>query len=191
MRNAAFLTSDQLAALGFAHIGEGALIHETCVLVGCEHMSVDAHARIDPFCILSAREPMHIGRYVHIAGHCLLAGAEGITVGDFANISHGVRILSASDDFVASALIGAQVPGDLRAVQSGRVYIGKHACIGANSVVLPKTNVHEGSTVGALSLVRGELTPWGVYAGIPARRMRERDSEGVRRAEAELIRRGG
>ena len=100
MRNAAFLTPDQLAALNFASVGEGTLIHETCVLVGCEQISIGAHVRIDPFCILSAREPVRIGQYVHIAGHCLLAGGEGISIDDFAGISHGVRILSASDDFV-------------------------------------------------------------------------------------------
>jgi galactoside O-acetyltransferase len=190
MRNASFLTADQLAELKFAHLGKGVLIHETCVLVGCEAMSIGDHARIDPFCIVSAREPMHIGRYVHIAGHCLLAGGNGISVDDFSGISHGVRVLSASDDFVASGLIGPQLPNDLRVVQSGRVFLEKHTCIGANGVVLPKSRVCEGSTVGALSLVRGELAPWGVYAGVPAKRLRERDSEGVRRAEAELLRRG-
>jgi acetyltransferase-like isoleucine patch superfamily enzyme len=187
VRNASFLTRAALENLGFASLGKDVLIHETSVLVGCDRISIGDKARIDPFCVVSAREPVSIGAYTHIAAHVGLLGAYGITIEDFVSVSHGARIFSASDDFKAGALIGSQVPDELRAVRSGRVVIERHGCVGANCVVLPGARLREGATVGALSLVRGELEPWTVNAGVPAKPVAKRDRDGVLRAEALLL----
>lgn len=184
MRNARFLTADELMKLDFAEMGENVLIHETVVLVGTEKMRFGSNIRIDPYCVMSADEDVLIGSHVHIAGHVLLSGGAGITLDDFAGISHGAKLLSASDDFTAGALTGPTVPADLRNVQAARIVIGRHAVIGANSVVLPGTQVGDGAMVGALSLARGALEAWKVYAGAPAKVVAVRDKEGVVRAEA-------
>jgi galactoside O-acetyltransferase len=49
--------------------------------------------------------------------------------------------------------------------------------IGAGAVVLPKLTIGEGVSVGALSLVNKTLKPWGVYFGMPVKRLRERSRE--------------
>ena len=46
--------------------------------------------------------------------------------------------------------------------------------IGANSVILPKVTIKEGSAVGALSLVNKSLDAWGIYFGSPAKRFKSR-----------------
>jgi acetyltransferase-like isoleucine patch superfamily enzyme len=51
---------------------------------------------------------------------------------------------------------------------------------------LPGTIVPEGVAIGALSLVRGTLEPWSIYAGVPARRVRARSRDLLKRGE-ELI----
>jgi acetyltransferase-like isoleucine patch superfamily enzyme len=186
MRNARFLTAEELMKLDFAEIGENVLIHETVVLVGTEKMRFGSNIRIDPYCVISADEDLLIGSHVHIAADVLLSGGAGITLSDFAGISHGAKLLSASDDFTAGALTGPTVSADLRNVQAARIVIGRHAVIGANSVVLPGTQVEEGAMVGALSLARGTLEAWKVHAGAPARVVGDRDKEGVLRAEANL-----
>lgn len=186
MRNARFLASEELDGLGFAELGENVLIHETVVLVGAEMMRLGSNIRIDPYCVISAGEDLSIGSHVHIAAHVLLSGGAGITLHDFSGISHGAKLLSASDDFSAGMLTGPTVPEDLRNVQSARIVIGRHAVIGANSVVLPGTLVEDGAMVGALSLARGALEAWKVHAGVPARIVGARDKEGVIRAEASL-----
>jgi galactoside O-acetyltransferase len=186
LRNARFLTGKELDGLGFAEIGENVLIHESAVLVGVERIRLGSNVRIDPFCVISAGEKMSIGSHVHIAGHVLLAGGGGITLHDFSGISHGAKLLSASDDFSEGVLTGPTVPNDLRRVRTDLIVIGRHAVVGANSVVLPGAQVEEGAMIGALSLARGTLKAWKVYAGIPAKVVGHRDKGGVIRAEATL-----
>ena len=189
MRNARFLTSEELSGLGFAEIGANVLIHESVVLVGVEKMRLGSDIRIDPYCLISAGEDVSIGSHVHIAAHVLLSGRAGISLHDFSGISHGARLLSTSDDFSGGVLTGPTVPDDLRNVTGGRISVGRHAVIGANCVVLPGTQVEDGATVGALSLARGTLEAWKVHAGTPARVVGSRDKEGVLRAEASLSQR--
>lgn len=187
MHNADFLPQERLLALGFAYLGKNVRLHSTCVLVGCDKISIDDDARIDPFCIISASELVEIGAYSHIAANVALMGASGISIASFCGVSHGARILSASDDFKAGALLGPQIPDEFRSVRTGRVIIERHGCVGANSVVLPGTKINEGATVGALSLVRGELSPWTVYGGIPAQPVGERDQVGTLDAERRFL----
>jgi galactoside O-acetyltransferase len=186
LRNARFLTGAELDRLGFAEIGENVLVHESAVLVGAERIRFGSNVRVDPFCVISAGEMMSIGSHVHIAAHVLLSGGGGITLHDFSGISHGTKLLSASDDFSAGVLTGPTVPDDLRNVRAEAIVIGRHAVVGANSVVLPGARVEEGATVGALSLARGTLEAWKVHAGVPARIVGNRDREGVLRGEADL-----
>ena len=49
--------------------------------------------------------------------------------------------------------------------------------IGTQSVILPDVTIGEGSSVGAMSLVNRSLEPWGVYFGVPARRLKERSKD--------------
>jgi galactoside O-acetyltransferase len=57
------------------------------------------------------------------------------------------------------------------------VIIGRYAVVGSGSVLLPGTSLGEGSVVGALSLVTKPLEPWGVYSGVPAKRLKNRSRE--------------
>jgi galactoside O-acetyltransferase len=41
-------------------------------------------------------------------------------------------------------------------------------------VILPGVTIGEGASVGALTLVNRSLDPFTIYAGIPARRLRDR-----------------
>jgi galactoside O-acetyltransferase len=54
------------------------------------------------------------------------------------------------------------------------VTIGSYVVIGTGSTVLPGSDVHDGISVGAMSLVTHPLEIPGIYAGIPARFLRAR-----------------
>jgi len=166
--NADFLSDEKLRSLGFKRIGCSVRIHPSCVLIGCERIEIGDHVRIDPFCLISAGESINIGDYVHIAANCSLTGSECINIGPFVGISHGARVFSASDDYSADAVLSPNVPDDVRSVIKAPVTLEEHSCVGAGTVLLPGATLRAGSTVGALSLVRGTLEPWTVYAGIPA-----------------------
>ena len=186
MHNAAYLSRESLERLGFAALGEDVLIHPTCVLVGCERMRIGSHVRIDPFCVVTMSADLVIGDRVHVSAHASLLGAGGIVIGDFACVSHGARVLSSSGDFSGGQICVPLVPPPHRHVVTARIEIGRHAVLGANSVILPGGGLGEGATVGALSLVKTRLKPWTVNAGVPTRVVGRRDREGVLAQERRL-----
>lgn len=177
--NAAYLSDEEVEAIGFGAAGQGAKIHSSCVLVGAANIRLGDFVRIDPFCVITATAPITIGNRVHIASHCSLVGGAGVTIGDYASVSHGARLFSESDDLGASALIGSQVPRERRAILSGRIVLGPHVCIGAGSIVLPGVSVGEGAVTGAFSLVRENLEPWSINVGVPSRAVGRRDRDAV------------
>jgi dTDP-4-amino-4,6-dideoxy-D-glucose acyltransferase len=96
---------------------------------------------------------------------------------DFVNISSRVSIYSSNDDYSGSAMTNPMVPSLYTKVQVGNVKIGKHSIIGSGSVILPDVTIESGVAVGALSLVNQGCRSFGIYAGIPARRIKERRTD--------------
>ncbi|MBV9282958.1 MAG: acyltransferase, partial [Chloroflexi bacterium] len=154
-------------------------IYEMARIVGQDRITIGSHVVIDDLVFIGRHEELVIGNYVHVASHVSITGGGTCFICDFAQISSGVRILSGTDDFSGGGLAGPAVPQELRNVRRGRVAIGAHAIIGANAVVLPDTEVGEGATVGAGSVVVESLEPWGIYAGAPARLIRPRPRERI------------
>jgi acetyltransferase-like isoleucine patch superfamily enzyme len=184
--NNTFLTVEELQRLGFRTLGRNVLIHPTVVIVDCSAVSIGDHVRIDPFCVLSAKR-IDIGSYVNISSHSALLGRAQVTLEDFSSTAPGAKILTSNDDFLGQGLVGAVVPEALRGARHGDVTIRRHGIVGAGSIVLPGVTIGEGSTVGALSFVKRSLEPWGVYAGVPVRRIRDRAKD-VIALEEELMR---
>ena len=58
------------------------------------------------------------------------------------------------------------------AALSGNVRIGARVLVGAGAQVLPGVRVADDVVIGAGSVVRAHLAEPGVYAGVPARRIR-------------------
>jgi acetyltransferase-like isoleucine patch superfamily enzyme len=132
--------------------------------------------RIDDFCVISGN--IKIGKYVHIAPHCLVAGGEeGVEFGDFSGLAYYVQVFTQSDDYSGKTLTNPTVPTEFKNEYKAKISIGKHVIIGAGSVVFPGVILEEGCSVGALSLVRKSTTPWGIYVGNPAKRIKERSKE--------------
>jgi galactoside O-acetyltransferase len=86
--------------------------------------------------------------------------------------------MSTCDDWSGCSLVGPQTPDDLKPLlQKERVVIRRHVLLGANCTVLPGVVIGEGCSVGANTLVKKDLDPWGIYAGSPPRRIGERSRE--------------
>ena len=159
--NKSFLSKAELDRLDFAELGEEVLLHPTVVLVDCSTVSLGDHVRIDPFCVLSITANVRIGSYVHIGSHCSLSGAGGLVMDDFSCLSHGVKLFTTHDDFSGEAMTNAAVPAELRKATSGEVRIGRHAVVGAGSVIMPGLTIGEGCAIGALSYVDRSLRSVG------------------------------
>lgn len=174
--NPGYYTEADLKDAGFRSMGRNVRIAVNTTIVGVENIEIGDNVRIDGFSTLSVPSPgwLKIGNYIHIAGSCLLSAGDGMSLSDFISISYGSRIYSRTDDFGGEYLTGPMVPEKFTRYRRGPVLLGKHVVVGTSTVVLPNITIGEGSSVGALSLVREDLPPWGVYAGIPAQRLRQR-----------------
>lgn len=173
-----YLNETELRALGLKSVGSNVMVHEAAILVDLDRIEIGSNVRIDPFCILSAAGGyLRIGNHVHIASHADIYAGGGVEMGDFVGLSQGGRIYSVNDDYSGGSLTGPTIPKKYLKTNKAKVTVGRHVVIGSGSVVLPGVQIGEGSTVGALSLVSKSLDPWGVYAGIPARRLRDRSQQ--------------
>ena len=171
--NNSFFTPEELIKLPFKKIGKNVLISRKASFYNYEGISIGDHVRIDDFCILSGE--IYLGSYIHISAHCALYGSKGIVMNDFSGLSPGCKVFSITDDFSGEYMIGPMLPEEFTNVQGGKVIIEKYVQIGAGSIVFPDLIIHEGATVGAMSLVNTSLEPWKIHAGIPASFIRERN----------------
>lgn len=180
-----FYTDAELRELGLEHCGVGVKLSRRAALHGAARIRLGDHCRIDDFCVISAGAGgIAIGRHVHIAAFCLLAGAARIELHDYAGLSSRVSIYSSSDDYSGEHMTNPTVPADYTGVESAPVTLWRHVIVGCGSVILPGVTMHEGSGMGALSLVRRDCEPFGLYSGMPARRVAWRSDQMVRLGDA-------
>lgn len=175
-----FYSEKELKKFKFRSIGKNVLIKKNVGLYFVENISIGNNVRIDDNVIIVASKkenPVKIGNYVHIASNCYLAGSDGIEVMDFTTFAPGVLIFSGSDDYSGKKLTNPMVGNPYAGGKSGKVTLCKHVIIGAGSVVLPDVTIKQGSSVGALSLVNKDLNAWGVYAGIPVKKIKSRHKD--------------
>ena len=82
---------------------------------------------------------------------------------------------SLSDDFSGKTLVNSVVPDEYKHVVREEVIIGDYVNIGTSCTVLPGVHIPEGCAVWAMSMVTKSLKEWGVYFGIPCKRIIDRD----------------
>jgi galactoside O-acetyltransferase len=173
-----YFKSDELRAFGFARVGEGSAVSRTCTIVGLENIVIGDFVRIDGFTtIIATGGPLRIGSHVHICSGCVLGARGGIELADFSSLSHGVRLLSAIDDFSGRTMTNSTLPPELLGVQAAPIHIGRYVPIGSGCIVLPGAAVGEGSAVAAMSVVNRPLGEWTIFGGNPARELGPRSRD--------------
>lgn len=172
-----FYTTEELYQIGFKSLGgENILISRKASIYGAENIRIADHVRIDDFCILSGR--ITLGKYIHISAYtALYGGDEGIILKDFAAISSKCAVYASTDDYSGEAMANPMVSEQYRNVSGGAVVLEKHVLIGSGCTILPNINIQEGTAVGSMSLVNRSLDSWGIYVGIPCRRIKERSKK--------------
>lgn len=172
MKQTSFYSDEELLSMGFKSIGKGCLVSRKASFYGVSNMVIGNNVRIDDFCILSGN--IKLGDNIHISAYVALYGAEGIEFEDYTGISARSTIYSAMDDFSGEYLVGPIHPDCYTHVTGGKVTVQKFSQIGAHVLVFPKLTIGEGCMVGACSMVKHSLAPWGIYFGIPVIRYKER-----------------
>lgn len=171
-----YYDQDQLVRMGFRKLGRNVKISDKASIYNPELMEVGDNSRIDDFCVISGQ--IKIGNFNHITPMCLIAGGQpGIVFEDFCTVAYGVKIFSQSDDYSGETLVNSLIPKKYKNEKFESVRLGRHVIVGAGSIVMPGVHLAEGCSVGAMTLMNKSTQPWGIYAGCPARRIKERKKD--------------
>lgn len=118
-----------------------------------------------------------IGSGIHIAPYVtVIGGAEALFImGNFTTIAAGSRIVCASDEYLGEGLISPVIPAKYRDnVTTLPVVMQDYSALGTNVVVMPGVVIMKGAVVGANSFVTHDIPAWEIWAGSPARKLRDR-----------------
>lgn len=170
-----YLTKDEITAMGFKSVGDNVFLSSKASYYNCKNITIGNNTRIDDFAVLSAGEGgIEIGNYIHVAVYSSIIGAGKVILKDFSNVSSRVSIYSSNDDYSGEFMTNPMVPSEFTNVTHGAVTIGKHVIVGAGSVILPDVTLEDGVAIGALSLVTKNCKEFSIYAGNPARKIKDR-----------------
>lgn len=104
---------------------------------------------------------LKIGADCFFNHNCSITCAESITIGDGCNIANNVVIVDHDHLVTSFGVEGTLV--------TKPVSIGNSVWIGANVTILKGVNIGEGAVIAANSVVRNDVAPHSMVAGVPAR----------------------
>ena len=143
-------------------VGRAAGIYRNCVLI----VGPQGHVRIGEYTSLNSTYVV-CQNDIQIGAHCLFSWGVVVTDAWFGAIPdrHVLR-----DQLIQCATQAAR--GILPSMTSRAVIVGDNVWVGFGSVILPGTRLGRGAIVGCKSVVSGDIPPYAVVAGNPARVVR-------------------
>lgn len=168
-----------LKVLGFKSVGYGTKVSKRVEIQDPKKIELGSNVRLDSFVTVTTGESgyLKIGSNTHIADGVRIVAAAGVEIGEYVGLAPKVTILSSSDDYSGEFMVGPLAPEGTSGRTNGKVTINDFVVLGTGSVVFPGKTLHEGVSVGALSLVNRDLHKWGVYFGAPVRFVSPRSRE--------------
>ena len=116
------------------------------------------------------RGRVEIGARSHVDVHSVLYGQGGLRIGSGCAIAGGVLIYSQTNRFD----LEPERPISEQGAHYAAVGIGDDVWIGAGAIILPGVCIGDHAVVAAGGVVRSDVPPWKVVAGVPARIVKDR-----------------
>lgn len=158
--------------------GDDVFISPRATIKRPQVVSIGNHVAIDE-CIITV--PAILGDYIHIAPYVtIIGGAKSfLKMGHFTTIAAGARLICAGDKHMGAGFVGPTIPVAYRDTVINQPIIMENFCsIGTNAVIMPGTNLREGSVIAACAFVNTDVIPaWEIWGGVPARKIGERPRE--------------
>ena len=145
------------AGISDVQFGANVTVVEPVNLYGCE---IGAKTFIGPF--VEIQKNVKIGRSCKIQSHAFIC--ELVTIGDHCFVSHGAKFVN--DKFSTGGPAGGKKE------MWGETIVGNDVSIGTNATILP-VRIVDRVVIGAGSVVTKDIDKPGVYAGNPARFIKE------------------
>jgi len=133
-------------------------------LLRCFGAKIGAQAHIYPRCEIWAPWNLVCEDVVAIADGAVIYNPARVTIASHAIISQQAYLCGAGHDIDAADFPTICEP----------INIGRYAWVCARAVVLAGVTLHEGAVLALGAVATGDLQSWGVYAGVPARLVRQR-----------------
>ncbi len=108
---------------------------------------------------------LEIGDWSAIGEDTLIYNLGRVVIGEKATISHRAHICAGTHDYKDPTL----------PLIRPEIHIGDQVWVCANSFVGPNIKIGEGAIVGAGSVIMKSAEPWGIYAGNPAKFIKQRE----------------
>jgi len=137
--------------------GENVTVVHPSNLYGCQ---INDNTFIGPF--VEIQKGVKIGKNCKVQSHAFIC--ELVSIGDNCFISHGVKFVN--DTFAK----GGPAQGNKSLWH--QTTVGNHVSIGTNATILPVSIVSH-VVIGAGAVVTKDITDPGVYAGNPAKLIKE------------------
>lgn len=110
---------------------------------------------------------LQIGARSIVGRHCLLDARGGIRIGQDVNVSSYSRFMTAKHEVDDPGFTAVYEP----------IVVGDRAWIAIGATILGGVTIGEGAVVAAGAVVTGDVEPYAVVGGVPARKLRERSRE--------------
>jgi galactoside O-acetyltransferase len=170
-----FMSEEEIAAIGFKYVGKDVKISRKASIYNPQNISIDDHTRIDDFAILSAGQGgIKIGKYIHIGCYSSLIGQGAIVMEDLSGVGGRVSIYAIEEDVLGDYMCHPTIPDECRDVRPMDITFKEHSVACAASCIIGKVVVGKGAVIGAMSLVKEDCDDFGIYVGIPAKKVKER-----------------
>ncbi len=153
-------------------IGPDSSFFPGCFLQGSGRLELAAEVDVYPGGYLSVGGEnglISVGRKSHFAAGCAIYGGGGVRLGAYCNIAAHVVITSVQHDPRRH-----DRPMALAPATSAPITLADDVWLGANSTVVQGVTIAEGCILGANGVLTRDTEPFGIYAGVPARRISDR-----------------
>lgn len=117
---------------------------------------------------------VELGSHVSLNPYCVIYGDGGVTIGNEVRIAAHTVVVAQNHNFD-----DLSQPIRLQGNRSTGIHIGNDVWIGANVTILDGAKIGDGCVIGAGSVVRGEIPPFSIAVGTPARVIRKRGVEPI------------
>ncbi len=155
------------------HHGRNITFKENVEVSICEtgHLSIGDHSffHANVYLLLTMPRPkVSIGQWVFVGRNTIIAAKNRIRIGDYTIFAPNCYVIDHEHGFSADDVILNQ-QSELKEVS-----IGRDCYFGTGSVVLGGVEIGDGAIVGAGSVITRNIPPYQIWAGNPAKYIKDR-----------------
>jgi len=133
-----------------------------------DNVWIDSFVKIKP---AGGTGDIYIGKNSYINSGVVIYSGNGVHIGENVLISSNCTLAPVNHEYRSKERI---IIEQRFMPSKGGIKIEDDVWIGANSVILDGARIRKGAVVGACSLVLGELDPYSVNMGMPAKKLGSR-----------------